>query len=78
MRRLICAGCGIGEDLNDPSGIIHTMQLVDLSPTYSTPGGVDKPVQEDLCPRCRDKIRREFFGVQDAELLEMPLMRRGA
>lgn len=75
MKRLICAGCGMGEDLNDPTGTIHTMQFVDLSPTYSTPNGPDKTVEEDLCNRCRDKVRREFFGIADATLLEMPLMK---
>jgi len=78
MKRLICAGCGLGEDLNDPTGTIHAMQFVDTAPPYSTPGGPDKTVEEDLCARCRDKVRREFFGIQDAQLLEMPLMKRGA
>lgn len=78
MKRLICAGCGFGEDLNDPNTTIHTMQFVDKSPPYSTPGGTDETVEEDLCVRCRDKIRRDFFGIEDAKLLEMPLMKRGA
>ena len=78
MKRLICAGCGVGEDLNDPTGAIHPMQFVDLSPAYSTPGGVDATVQEDLCGRCRDKLRRDFFGIEDGKLLEMPLMKTGA
>lgn len=75
MKRLICAGCGLGEDLNDPTGNIHTMKFVDATAPFTTPDGVDKTVEEDLCTRCRDKVRREFFGVQDAKLLEMPLMK---
>jgi hypothetical protein len=75
MKRLICAGCGLGENLNDPTGTIHTMQFVDAMPPYSTPDGLDKTVEEDLCNRCRDKVRREFFGIEDAKLLEMPLMK---
>ena len=78
MKRLICAGCGLGEDLNDPTGAIHTMQFVDTMDRYSTKDGIDKTVEEDLCKRCRDKLRREFFGVEDAKLLEMPLMKREA
>lgn len=78
MKRLICAGCGFGEDLDDPTGTIHTMQFVDTAPLYATPGGPDKTVEEDLCKRCRDRIRREFFGIEDENLLEMPLMKRGA
>jgi hypothetical protein len=75
MRRLICAGCGMGEDLNDPTGAIHTMQFVDMTPPFTTPDGGDKTVEEDLCRRCRDKIRRDFFGIEDTKLLEMPLMK---
>lgn len=75
MRRLMCAGCGLAEDLDNPTGMIHTMQFVDMSPVYSTQGGVDQTVQEDLCKRCRDKLRRDFFGVEDGRLLEMPLMK---
>ena len=78
MKRLICAGCGLGENLDDPTGTIHAMQLVDVTPLYTTPTGVDKTVEEDLCERCRDKLRREFFGIMDAELLEMPFMKREA
>jgi hypothetical protein len=76
MRRLICIACGVGEDLNNPLGDIHTVQLVDLTPNYTTPSGPDKSVEEDLCGSCRDKLRREFFGVTDAELLEMPMMQK--
>jgi hypothetical protein len=75
VKRLVCNGCGLGEDLNNPTGIIHTVQLVELTPTYATSGGPDKTVEEDLCKSCRDKLRRDFFGVIDAELLEMPLMK---
>lgn len=78
MKRLICAGCGMGENLNDPTGTIHTMKFVDAMPLYSTPDGLDKTVEEDLCKRCRDKLRRDFFGVEDAKLLEMPLMKKEA
>lgn len=78
MKRLMCAGCGLAENLDDPTGTIHPMQFVDLSPAYSTPGGVDSTVQEDLCTRCRERVRREFFGIEDTRLLEMPLMLRGA
>jgi hypothetical protein len=74
MKRLICVGCGVGEDLDNPAGDIHAVQLIDLSGTYDTPSGPDKTVQEDLCGSCRNKLRREFFGVVEAELLEMPLM----
>ena len=77
MRRLMCAGCGLAEDLDNPTGTIHTMQFVDLSPTYSTPGGVDQTAQEDLCGRCRSRIRAEFFGIEDSKLLEMPFMKTG-
>jgi hypothetical protein len=75
MKRLICAGCGLGENLNDPTGTIHTMQFVDKTPQFSEMGQPDKTVEEDLCTRCRDKIRREFFGIEDAKLLEMPFMK---
>lgn len=78
MKRLLCAGCGMGEDLNDQTGTIHTIQLVDKTPPYSELGDADRTVEEDLCIRCRDKIRREFFGIEDAKLLEMPLMRKEA
>ena len=76
MKRLVCIGCGAGEDLNNPTGDIHTVQLIDLTPNYTTPAGPDKSVEEDLCCSCRDKLRREFFGVVDAELLEMPMMKK--
>jgi hypothetical protein len=75
MKRLVCIGCGVGEDLNDPDGDIHPVQLVDLSPTYSGTGP-DQTVEEDLCGSCRNKLRREFFGVVEAELLEMPMMQK--
>lgn len=75
MRRLTCIGCGLSEDLNDPSGNIHTMQLLDLTPPYTPSGGPDKPIQEDLCKACRDKVRRHFFGELEDELLDMPMMR---
>jgi hypothetical protein len=76
MKRLICIACGVGEDLNNPTGDIHAVQLVDMSPNYTTPDGPDKTVEEDLCRSCRDKLRREFFGVVDAELMEMPMMQK--
>lgn len=75
MKQLVCVGCGVREDLNAPSGDIHPVQLVDLSPLYDTPEGPDKPIEEDLCAKCRARLRRDFFGETDAELLEMPLMR---
>lgn len=78
MKRLICAGCGMGENLDEPTGTIRSMQLVDATPLYSTSGGPEETVSEDLCNRCRDKIRRDFFGIEDAKLLEMPLMRKEA
>lgn len=77
MKRLICNGCGVGEDLNNPTGNIHTVQLVDASGTYTVPGGPDSTVEEDLCGACRKKLRFEFFGVVDEELMEMPLMKGG-
>ena len=75
MRQLICVGCGKKEDLSNPTGDIHTMQLVDLEPLYETPEGPDKPITEDLCSRCRARMRRDFFGEAEGELLEMPLMK---
>lgn len=81
MRRLVCNGCGLAENLDEPSGTIHRVQLKDLASTYAEldkPGpGVrpDSTVEEDLCKACRDKLRREFFGIADAELLDMPLMK---
>ena len=75
MRRLICVGCGKGEDLETPTGDIRTMQLVDLTPLYSNTGPPDKPIEEDLCGECITKLRREFFGEPNDELLNMPLMR---
>lgn len=78
MRRLVCNGCGLAEDLDEPTGTIHRVQLIDLeNTTYSEneSSRPDRPVEEDLCKSCRDKVRREFFGVADGELLDMPLMR---
>lgn len=76
MKRVICGGCGVGEDLNDPSGNIHTIQLVDTFPVYDSTGSrPDDVIEEDLCKACRKRIRQEFFGEVDGELLEMPLMR---
>jgi hypothetical protein len=75
VKRLVCVGCGVAEDLDNPTGNIHTVQLVDTAPTYNTPSGPDKTVEEDLCKRCRDELRRTFFGEVEAELLEMPLMK---
>lgn len=78
MKRLVCRGCGLAEDLNNPSGNIHPVQLVDVAPIYDTPGtGPDQVVEEDLCSDCRKAVRRQFFGIEEAELLEMPLMRAG-
>ena len=74
MKRLICSGCGLGEDLENPTGQIHRVQLVDLTSTWELENGPDKAVEEDLCASCRDKLRRQFFGVVEGELLEMPLM----
>ena len=80
MRRLVCSGCGLTENLDQPTGAIHPVQLVDLAETtYDLErDSPDKTVQEDLCKACRARIRREFFGIIEAELLEMPLMRGGA
>lgn len=75
MKRLICVGCGVGEDLDDPTGDIHPMQLVDLKPMYSETGPPEPPVEEDLCGKCRTRLRAEFFGMADPDMLEMPLMR---
>ena len=75
MRRLVCAGCGVGEDLDNPKGLIHPMQFVDTSSTFEMPGGSDKTASEDLFIDCRNKIRREFFGIPDGELKEMPMMK---
>lgn len=75
MRRLICAGCGAGENLDDPTGNIRTMQFVDTTETWSEVGPPEKPVSEDLCLTCREKIRQEFFNVLGDDPLEIPLMR---
>jgi hypothetical protein len=75
MRRLVCMGCGVGEDLNDPTGDIHTVQFIDLTSPYEDTGGPDRPIQEDLCTKCRNLIRRNFFGESEAELLDMPMMK---
>ena len=75
MRRLVCNGCGLAEDLDNPTGAIHMVQLKDLAETYNLDSRPDSTVEEDLCKSCRDKLRREFFGVADAELLDMPLMK---
>ena len=75
MRRLVCNGCGLAEDLDNPTGAIHAVQLKDLAETYNLDSRPDSTVEEDLCKSCRDKMRREFFGVADAELLDMPLMK---
>jgi hypothetical protein len=75
MKKIVCVGCGLSEDLENPSGSIHPVQLVDLSPIYDTQEGPDKTVEEDLCKRCRGRLRRDFFGEADAELLDMPLMK---
>lgn len=75
MRRLVCIGCGVGENLDDPSGDIRTMQLSDLTPLYSDLGQPEKPIEEDLCANCRTKLRQQFFGESEAELLDMPLMK---
>lgn len=77
MKRLVCIGCGLAEDLNNPTGDIHTVQLVDLTPMWETPSTPDKAVEEDLCGACRKKLRHQFFGEGDGELLEMPLMKAG-
>jgi hypothetical protein len=74
MKRLICIGCGVGEDLEYASGDIRTVQLVDLTPTYCETGPPEKPIQEDLCGSCRSKLRTAFFGESEPELLNMPLM----
>lgn len=74
MKRLICAGCGYSEDLDEPTGEIRTMQVSDLSDRYGVPGGLEKTVTEDLCKKCRDRLRRDFFGILDGELMGMPLM----
>lgn len=78
MRRLVCNGCGLAEDLDNPSGTIHPVQLVDKAPTYAgleQPGASpDQTVEEDLCESCRKKLRRDYFGEVEAELLDMPLM----
>jgi len=75
MKQLVCVGCGLTEDLSNPTGSIHPMQLVDLSPTYDTPEGPDKTIEEDLCKKCRTKVRQNFFGEEDDVLLNMPLMK---
>lgn len=75
MKRLICVGCGVGEDLDDPTGDIHPMQLVDLKPMYSETGPPDPPVQEDLCGKCRIDVKVKFFGHPEPDILNMPLMK---
>lgn len=79
MKRLVCNGCGLAEDLNNPSGDIHPVKLVDQAPTYAgvdVPGaGPDPVIEEDLCGSCRKKLRREYFGEVESELLDMPLMK---
>lgn len=75
MKKLVCMGCGAAEDLTNPTGAIHTMQLIDLTPPFQEPIGPDSVVEEDLCARCRERMRRDFFGVEDGKLLEMPLMK---
>jgi hypothetical protein len=76
MKRIVCGGCGISEDLNDPAGHIHTVQLVDTTPVWDSSGSrPDEVAEEDLCRDCRIRIRQEFFGIIEAELLNMPLMR---
>lgn len=75
MRRLVCNGCGLAEDLDNPSGDIHPIQIVDKAQTYNIESRPDKPIEEDLCSRCRKKLRSEYFGENDPELLEMPLMK---
>jgi hypothetical protein len=77
MKRLICVGCGVGEDLDNPTGDIHTIQVTDSTSPYCETGGPDTPIQEDLCSRCRTRLRQEFFGESEAELLDMPLMASG-
>lgn len=75
MRKLVCAGCGFTEDLNNQTGAIHTMQLIDLSPLYDTLTRPDAPIEEDLCGKCRDRIRFDFFGIHEPELLGLPFMK---
>jgi hypothetical protein len=75
MRRLVCTGCGLAEDLDNPTGDIHRVQFLDLAPRYSETGPPDRPVEEDLCSKCRKKVRQEFFGESDIELMDMPLMK---
>lgn len=75
MKRLLCVGCGKGEDLDAPTGDIRTMQLVDLTPLYSATGPPQPPIEEDLCDECITKLRRNFFGEPNDELLNMPLMK---
>jgi hypothetical protein len=75
MRRLVCVGCNYTEDLNEPTGKIHTIQLVDLHEKYDLKSSPDPVIQEDLCDDCREKLRRDFFGEVDAKLLDMPLMK---
>lgn len=77
MKKIVCAGCNLTEDLDNPTGAIHRIQMIDLAPRYDTEKAPpDKDVEEDLCESCRKKIRREFFGEAEAELLDMPLMKR--
>jgi hypothetical protein len=75
MKRLVCMGCGAGENLDDPTGDIHSVQLIDLTSPYEDTGGPDRPITEDLCSNCRTLIRRNFFGETESELLDMPLMK---
>jgi hypothetical protein len=78
MRRLVCIGCGVAEDMDNPTGDIHPMKLVDLADTTYAENEAsrpDKAAEEDLCARCRKKLRQQFFGEADGELLDMPLMK---
>ena len=77
MKKLVCGSCRKSEDLDNPSGDIRPMQLVDMSDKWNPPG-TEETVQEDLCEDCRKKLRHDFFGVEDAKLLSMPLMSREA
>lgn len=78
MRKLVCNGCGLTEDLAESSGDIHRVKLIDLADTTYAENPAsrpDKPIEEDLCGSCRKKVRSEFFGENEVELLDMPLMR---
>jgi hypothetical protein len=78
MRRLVCIGCGLAEDMDNPTGDIHPVKLIDLADTTYSENEAsrpDKPVVEDLCRACRKKVRQQFFGEADGTLLDMPLMK---